>query len=66
MSYIEFLEALARASDYLSLEPPSEALLNAYKSGKDEILEAIKDDEAEGDDDFKLTEEELVNQPLNK
>ena len=66
MSFIEFLEALARAADYLSLEPPSESLLNAYKSGNDEISEAVKEDEGEGEDDFTLTEEELINQPLNK
>ena len=68
MSFIEFLEALARAANYLSYPPPTQAVKDAYKrvdTKKPEALEEAKN-EAEDDEEVEMTIEEMINQPLHK
>ena len=71
MSFVEFLEALARAANYLSYPPPTYETKYAYqkkevfqKNKKEESKE--EKDEEEYDEDIVLSKEEQINQPLNK
>lgn len=80
MSYIEFLEALARVADILSYPPPTESFKNKYKNiketNKDNAPNAptkkssavdLNDSDAEEEGEtIDMPEEELLSQPLNK
>lgn len=68
MSFIEFLEALARAANYLSYPPPSQAVRDAYKNTgtkKPSELEEVKG-EPEDEEEMEMTLDEMIDQPLNK
>jgi hypothetical protein len=67
MSFIEFLEAIARAAEYLSLPPPSSEVKDAYKredTKKNQEIDEVK--EEEDDQEIDMTLEERLKQPLNK
>ncbi|CAI2379577.1 unnamed protein product [Moneuplotes crassus] len=68
MSFVEFLEAVARVANYLSIPPPSSKSKFQYLKKADTMNSDNQDEEieAEGDEEIFLTEEELLNQPLNK
>lgn len=66
MQFVEFLEALARAANYLSYPPSSTEIKEAYKSTTTQNLQdfnIIKEGE-EVENDFEMSPEELTNQPL--
>lgn len=68
MSFVEFLEAVARAANYLSYPPPTQSIRDAYKrtaTQKQEDLEENKYD-SEEDEEVEISKEELMKQPLNK
>lgn len=71
MSFIEFIEAIARACEYLSLGPPSDHIREAYKeflfqfdrkeapnSSKIELSKIIDPEEIKDEDDEFLENEE--------
>ena len=69
MSFIEFLEAISRAADYLSYPPPSYESKFGYMkklSLKEKFNAEENKEEAEGDEEIEMTEEELISQPLSK
>lgn len=80
MTFVEFMEALARAAEYLSLGPPSDHVREAYleelhqeETKNIKAAEEIKQPLGEGDEEFEsddegafLSKEEHINQPLHK
>lgn len=81
MTFIEFMEAIARAADYLSLAPPSEKAREAYLTElhaqdmpKEEKEEEVDNNEKVAEEGQNLeeaegadmTDTEHTNQPLHK
>lgn len=70
MSFIEFLEGVARAANYLSYPPATQETKDYYKrmyvinkEGKSEEEAKV---EMEEDEEVEMTEDEIIRQPLNK
>lgn len=71
MTFVEFLEGIARAANYLSYPPATLEIKNAYKKANMQVddpteefkLAGIDED---GHEDFEMSVEELIAQPLNK
>ena len=69
MAFVEFLEAVARAADYLSFPPPTQIIKDMYKKmwkTKQEDVEEDKKEVGEVEEDVEMSEEELIHQPISK
>jgi len=65
MTFIEFLEAFARAADYLSYPPASVSIHEEYLRTNTNELEKPEENNYE-DDEEDVTLEEMISQPLSK
>ena len=74
MSYVEFLEAIARVAEMVSMAPPTERFRNEYlkHTESDDYLDDVKiqmrrkTKHLDGDEAVEMTEEEWINQELHK